>query len=467
MLTTGLATQAYPVLLEQLWQSISADLRPIAQKHLADLVNRNKAVLASSFYAYMLADRNATGFLSVSTVESRLRPGLERWLDRLFCYETDEELQAVLALQRHVGEVHARSEISVFLVARGMRLLKREIAHSLLVGDLPHDLLVACLMRTDRLIDIAFEHMSAAYVQSSESRVRVDESYRMYAAGQNLSLEREKQLGALLEWENRLFRALATEASFDELLPLGKSALGLWLHHKAALIFDETLELPAIDECLRRIDENWYPQLAIGHRHKLTQDELRMLIKAVVSELEQIKYLIGAMFDRMTDLEVGRDVLTQLFNRRFLQSILKREIELSRRKSQNFCVLMLDIDRFKLVNDQFGHDVGDRVLQIVSGILMSHVRASDFVFRYDGEESLIVLAESDPEQALHVANKIRARVEQTAVPLPEEKLLQITVSIGVAAFDGHPDYQSLLNRADKAMYEAKTGGRNRCCVAQA
>jgi diguanylate cyclase len=459
--------QAQTPLLDQIWHGIAEEVRPFAQKTLADLVQRDKAALASAFYAYMLDDSNAAGFLSIGTVESRLKPGLERWLDRLFCYESDEELQAVLALQRHVGEVHARSEISVYLVARGMRLLKREIAQRVLQTDLSPEILIASLLRSDRLIDIAFEHMSSAFVQSNESRVRVDESYRMYAAGQNLSLEREKQLGALLEWENRLFRALATENSFDDLQPLSKSSIGLWLHHKASLIFDETLELPAIDESMRRVDESLYPQLAISHRHKLTAEEFRALVKSTTLELEQIKYLMGAMFDRMTDLEVGRDVLTQLFNRRFLQTILKREIELSRRKGQKFCVLMLDIDRFKLVNDQYGHDVGDRVLQTIAGVLMGHVRASDFVFRYGGEEFLIVLAESDTEQAMQVAEKIRQRIGQTSIPLPDERSLAVTASIGLAGFDGHPDFQNLFNRADKAMYEAKNGGRNRCFVASA
>ena len=460
-----LKMQSQSSFIDQIWHGISKDVWPLAQQTLAELVQHDKAALANCFYAYMLADPSAAGFLSIGTVESRLKPGLERWLDRLFCYETEDELQAVLALQRHVGEVHARSEISVYLVARGMRLLKREIAQRLLAQHLASDVLVASLLRSDRLIDIAFEHMSSAFVQSNETRVRVDESYRMYAAGQNLSLEREKQLGALLEWENRLFRALATENSFDELQPLSKSSIGLWLHHKASLIFDETLELPAIDECMRRVDESLYPQLAISHRHKLTADEFRALVKATTQELEQIKYLMGAMFERMTDLEVGRDVLTQLFNRRFLQTILKREIELSRRKGQKFCVLMLDIDRFKLVNDQHGHDVGDRVLQVIAGVLMGHVRASDFVFRYGGEEFLIVLAESDADQALQVAEKICQRIAQTPISLPDDRQLRVTASIGIANFDGHPDFQHLLNRADKAMYEAKNGGRNRCVLA--
>jgi diguanylate cyclase len=167
----------------------------------------------------------------------------------------------------------------------------------------------------------------------------------------------------------------------------------------------------------------------------------------------------------MIDLDVGRDVLTQLFNRRFLPTILKREIDLFQRKGTPFCVLMLDIDFFKAVNDLHGHDAGDRVLQNIAALMLNQVRVSDFVFRYGGEEFLILLAEVDVDQAEVVAEKIRARVEAAVIPLSEDRLIQVTLSIGIAAFDGHPDYQRAVDRADKALYAAKHAGRNQWAVA--
>jgi diguanylate cyclase len=389
---------------------------------------------------------------------------MERWLESLFCHRNIEELKAVLAMQKHIGEVHARADIPLNLVARGMRLLKREIITRLLDTGLTRDELIDAVLRTDRLIDIAFEEMSAAFIDSHESDVRVDEAYRMFAVGHNLALEREKQIGALLEWENRLFRAVATEMPFDDISTLNNSTFGLWLHHKAPLIFDMTRELTMIDDCMRRIDDSFFPQFAFSHNKTRQGDEFRVLVKSVMSEMEQLKYLLSAMFERLTDLEIGRDVLTQLFNRRFLQTILKREIDLFRRKGTQFCVLMLDIDFFKRVNDQYGHDAGDRVLQSVSGLLINQVRASDFVFRYGGEEFLIVLAEVDQEQAEAVAEKIRSRVEAAETLMSDDRSIKVTLSIGIAAFDGHPDYQRLVERADKALYEAKHAGRNRCVM---
>lgn len=217
---------------------------------------------------------------------------------------------------------------------------------------------------------------------------------------------------------------------------------------------------------MRRIDEALFPP-AVPHGTQRRPAENRSLVTTVITEVEQIKYLLANMFDRLTDLEVGRDVLTQLFNRRFLPTILKREIELNRRKKTSFCVLMLDIDFFKRVNDQYGHDAGDRVLQHVAGLLIGQVRASDFVFRYGGEEFLVVLAELDAIQAGQVAEKIRSRVEATEIPLSDEHTVRLTLSIGIAPHTGHPDFEHLVARADKALFAAKDNGRNRCELAPA
>ena len=224
------------------------------QRAVRDVVLRGKAELALTFYKFMLQDATAAKFLSVQAVEDRLKPGLERWLESLFCHETDAELQAVLAMQRHIGEVHARASIPAQLVARGMRMLKIEIIKRLIETDLNRNDLISAVLRTDQLIDIAFEEMNAAFIHSHDSGIRGDESYRVFAAGNNLALEREKQISSLLDWENRLYRAVATEMPFDEISTLSNSTFGLWLHHKAVLIFDETSELEMIEERVRRID---------------------------------------------------------------------------------------------------------------------------------------------------------------------------------------------------------------------
>ena len=438
----------------------------IIRNTLSALILRDKTVLAEIFYREMLEDTEASKLLSAKSVESHLKPGLCLWLKKLLCHDSRDELKAVLAMQRHVGEVHARADIPIKLVARGMRLLKREINSRLVDTALAPDDLVKAILYADRLIDIAFEEMSAAFVHSRDSGVKVDEGFRLFAAGQNLSLEKEKQVSALLDWENRIFRALATEMPLDESSAIENSAFGLWFHHKASLLFNEADGLGMIEEIIRRIDNSILPQLFHGSGQDIQSAEVRPLVKAIMTDIGHIRYLLGEMFERLTDLDVGRDALTHIFNRRFLPTILKREIAWNRKRGDAFHVLMLDIDYFKRVNDEYGHDSGDRVLQAVAGLLLNQVRASDFVFRYGGEEFLIVLAKVDQAQAQDIAEKIRHCVESTEIPISNNRGIKVTLSIGLAGSDGHPDYQRILERADKALYAAKHAGRNRCMIAQ-
>ena len=452
-------------LAQETWQALAETSSTTVRNSVAEIIERDKLELASAFYRHMLSDPGAAPFLSVFAVEEKLKPGLQRWMEVLFCHRSVDELAAALALQKHVGEVHARAQIPVNLVARGLRLLKHEINTRLLETDLSREDLIHAVLYVDRLTDVAFEEMSAAFIISSERSARTDEAYKMFEAGRNLALEREKQSVAILEWEARFYRMLAAGTPFDDIHTLQDSEFGLWLHHKAPLLFEDTRELPLIEECVDRIDESLFPQLVFGRDKDLQSESNRALAKAVLVEVDEIKFLLRTMFDRLVDLEVGRDVLTHLFNRRFLPSILKREISLARRNADSFCVLMLDIDHFKRVNDEHGHDAGDRVLQQVAAQIVTQVRAGDFVFRYGGEEFLAVLAEIDEARALVVAEKIRQRIEALEVSLSGGRSIRLTVSIGLAANDGHPDYQRLIDRADRALYVAKNAGRNRIAKA--
>lgn len=429
---------------------------------LATIVRQSKEELAEAFYVFMLEDEEAAPFLNVKTVEARLKPGLAIWLERLFCHTNEQELDAVLAMQRHVGEVHARADIPVHLVARGMRLLKRALNDRVFRSRLDDKQQTSAVVQVSDLIDVAFEEMSSAFLLSHERSVRADEGFRRFAAGANLAVEREKQLGALLDWEIRLLRAATIEVPPLQVPRLVDSSFGLWIRHKAPLVFEEAGELSQIRSCVESIDNALVPEVVFGDGGGSRRNAL---VQSLGNEIEQLKFLLVAMFDRLTDLEVGRDSLTQLFNRRFLPTILRREIDVSRRHSGCFSLAMVDVDFFKRVNDTCGHDGGDRVLQLVASVMLSQVRAGDFVFRYGGEEFLIVLAEIGQTQAMSVLEKIRRRIEETPIPLPNDQTLHVTASIGLAEHRGHPDYQHLIDRADRALYAAKAAGRNRVVVA--
>lgn len=156
-----------------------------------------------------------------------------------------------------------------------------------------------------------------------------------------------------------------------------------------------------------------------------------------------------------------RDPMTGLYNRRFLEDYVGALVSSSQRRKSAFTVLMLDLDFFKQVNDTHGHEAGDKVIKTLADILVRSVRGSDFAVRYGGEEFLLVLTDTGIEPALKVAEKIRAEVEATKVPLPSG-ILKKTISIGVSEFPNDADtFWQVVKYADVALYKAKAGGRNR------
>lgn len=157
------------------------------------------------------------------------------------------------------------------------------------------------------------------------------------------------------------------------------------------------------------------------------------------------------------------DGLTGIFNRRYFEMRILEEIERARRFESGMSVLMVDIDQFKRLNDEFGHLLGDEVLRQVSSIFHQHVRKIDVVCRFGGEEFAIILSQTDTQGAITIAEKLRRLVDEwqfPGVPRP------VTISAGVASFpqDGSTR-DELVRAADAGLYAAKQAGRNRVCVA--
>ncbi|HET6599446.1 MAG TPA: GGDEF domain-containing protein [Burkholderiaceae bacterium] len=160
-----------------------------------------------------------------------------------------------------------------------------------------------------------------------------------------------------------------------------------------------------------------------------------------------------------------RDGLTGLLNRRALEEALAEQVGRSRRSGEAFCVLMLDADHFKQVNDRFGHAVGDQALKHLSKLLQGHMREVDRVARFGGEEFLVLLPGLALADALPLAERLRAIV--AAAPLSHaDGKIRLSVSIGMAQWSGPPeDASRLVVRADAALYEAKRRGRDRVASA--
>jgi len=190
-------------------------------------------------------------------------------------------------------------------------------------------------------------------------------------------------------------------------------------------------------------------------------------------EIAGKSYLVGTGLDvterRKLEQELERqartDFLTGISNRRHFLNLADLELARARRYGRPFSVLMLDLDLFKNVNDRYGHRVGDLMLQKVVEVCMQILREVDVIGRLGGEEFGIMLPETDAEQAAQVADRVRLAISGASVALPQGGSACITTSIGVATFSQQDaDVDGVINRADRALYEAKRLGRDRVSV---
>lgn len=161
-----------------------------------------------------------------------------------------------------------------------------------------------------------------------------------------------------------------------------------------------------------------------------------------------------------------RDALTGLYNRRYLEEVLEREVRRAARAAQSLGILMIDLDHFKSFNDTYGHDAGDAVLRETGQFLAKGIRAEDFVCRFGGEEFVVLLPTADIDAARGRAERLRLKMHELTVMHLGKSLGMVTISVGVASFPQHGvSPKELMAAADAALYEAKRGGRDQVAVA--
>ncbi len=168
------------------------------------------------------------------------------------------------------------------------------------------------------------------------------------------------------------------------------------------------------------------------------------------------------LFEEVKNLAI-RDGLTGLYNYRHFWELLGHEVEQSRRYETPLSLLFLDLDSFKVINDTLGHSQGDAVLKTLADYLQGALRQADVICRYGGEEFVILLPKTPLEQAVMLAERLRQKISEIGIPLPERDL-RFTVSIGVSSLSPGMDGEALVNAADAAMYRAKQAGKNQVCA---
>ena len=211
-----------------------------------------------------------------------------------------------------------------------------------------------------------------------------------------------------------------------------------------------------------------YKTLVANLRDGFESHQLTFFVWEVVCTA--ISFAMGYILDRevyyrrKAEQQANIDGLTGIYNHRYFQERLNSEVERAGRYGRHLSLLILDVDNFKVFNDTWGHQEGDKLLVLFVGVCQKCIRSMDMLARYGGEEFVVILPETDSEAALVIAERIREAVEkQTAATFGKNK--GATVSAGVASFPQHgATRHSLILNSDAALYYAKQRGKNQSCV---
>ena len=189
-------------------------------------------------------------------------------------------------------------------------------------------------------------------------------------------------------------------------------------------------------------------------------------------ELEQFMLAIKKVSNKLTDEKernrlisekIHYDFLTKLYNRRYFNEVANNYFKSSMRKKESLCVIMIDIDNFKKINDIYGHLVGDEVLKELSSKMKQSVRSSDILARFGGEEFVILLPDTEQSGAVELAEKLRKEAHDIKIETKSKGVITFTISLGISCLKHNEDssIEDILKRADTALYDAKFSGKDR------
>ena len=243
-----------------------------------------------------------------------------------------------------------------------------------------------------------------------------------------------------------------------------------------------TESVEKMQQSVANIDDVSELKGAVNHQIEAIQSALQQFQKQKDEQEDPLSSQLQALVERVQLMEKGakqskeafeeqrykalHDALTELPNREAYNERIHHEQHRWQRYKHPLTLAVCDIDFFKRVNDTYGHQAGDRVLKVISRAIAKRLREVDFMARYGGEEFVLIMPETSGESALGLLDKIREALATTPFHFKAEPV-QITISIGIAEFTEGDTAESVFERADKALYEAKEGGRNRCELASA
>jgi len=264
--------------------------------------------------------------------------------------------------------------------------------------------------------------------------------------------------------------ALQTTLGFNELIAIFSSKIAHKIPHSAFIYTNTEFALEVKSGVFTRhscnyalkVEQQQLGELKLMRNHRFSDGDLQLLETLLCCLIYPLKN--ATLFHQALKMAYT-DPLTQTHNRASFNDTIKREMSLATRNVKNLSLIFFDIDHFKTINDTYGHDCGDITLALGAKWIKESLRDSDIIFRYGGEEFVILLSDTDANGAGLLAERIRTSIENHTIAYGMETI-KITASLGVSTLRANDTIESFILRADKAMYAAKNKGRNQVVLAK-
>ena len=263
--------------------------------------------------------------------------------------------------------------------------------------------------------------------------------------------------------------ALQTTLEFDELIHIFSNKIQNLIPHSGFIYSNEEFDLEIKNGIVTRsscsyamkVEEQQLGELKLMRRQKFSEQELTMIETLLCCLIYPLRN--ATLFQKAMNLAFT-DILTQTRNRSAFNDTVRREMRLAHRNGKHLSVVFIDIDHFKSINDNYGQQCGDLALTSIAKWINESIRSSDIVFRYGGEEFVVLLSDTDLEGAELLAERIRQNIENHIFAYGLETI-RMTASLGTSSLRGDDTLDEFIDRADQAMYRAKQSGRNRVVTA--
>lgn len=263
------------------------------------------------------------------------------------------------------------------------------------------------------------------------------------------------------QWYNSIIRSLVCRLPSDQhdisVHAHKECRFGQWYYNHAPHKLNQYQGFIALgEEHLRMHKAATTLLVAINKGHRISPHDYDVFSNS----LEKLHLEMSALQRELNELLYSRDPLTGTINRNNMLSILREQHELVKRQVQLCCIVMLDLDNFKTLNDRYGHPAGDCVLTTISRYIIENLRPYDKIFRVGGDEFLLCLQNTNTALALEVIERVHSGIAKMAIDISSNDTIHITASFGITSLKSNISIEQAIEQADQALYKAKKEGRN-------